>query len=76
MDESKTKSIYWNFLKYFINKTQRDFNNRENGYEQRHRKKEGEISIDYIPKKDKKRTAFGGKDMDDQGDYVDYEEVE
>ena len=63
-------------LKYFIGKTQRDFSNRENGYEKRHRKKEGEVSIDYIPKKDKKRTDFGVKDTDDQGDYVDFEEVE
>ena len=63
-------------LKYFINKTQRDFSNRENGYDKRHRKKEGEVSIDYIPKKDKKRAASGRKETGDEGDYVDFEEVD
>lgn len=63
-------------LKYFIGKTQRDFNNRQNGYEQRHRKKDGEISIDYVPKKDKKTTTSGGKETNGQGEYVDFEEVD
>ena len=62
-------------LKYFIGKTQRDFDNW-NGNKQQHRKKEGEVSIDYNPKKDKKRTASGRKDTGDEGDYVDFEEVE
>jgi len=58
-------------LKYFIGKTQRDFDNWENGYEQRHRKKEGEVSIDYVSRKDKNK-----KDMGDEGEYVDFEEVD
>lgn len=68
-------------LKYFIGKAQKDFDNRENGYEQQHRKKEGEVSIDYVPKKNKNKapkggSAYGRKDMDDKGEYVDFEEME
>ena len=48
-------------LKYFIGKAQKGFDNRENGYAQQHRKKEGEVSIDYNPKKDKNKKPANHK---------------
>lgn len=52
-------------VRYFVKKSQDKF------YEENpniRRKKEGEVSIDYVPEKDKKKK-------DDEGEYVDYEEV-
>lgn len=66
-----TRFIFPFLLKYFIGKTQRDFGNWENGDEQQHKKKEGEISIDYVSRKDKNK-----KDKSDEGEYVDFEEVD
>ena len=62
-------------VKYFIGKSQRDDNTRENRYEQRHRRKEGEVNIDYKPEEDKKKSGSGRKNKDDSGEYVDYEEL-
>jgi len=54
------------FLKRFIKKMSRDFDSRFNSRDNR---KEGEVSFDYRQKEKKKYDR-------DDGEYVDYEEVE
>lgn len=63
-----TKRIFPFLLKRFINKMNNPLDDRQNDFFGNKKKKEGEVTIDYAPKKEKNI----GKD---NGDYVDYEEV-
>lgn len=57
------------FIVTQVNKAQQDMQQSQRGY-QSQQKREGEIDIDFVPKKNGKNTGnFGG------GEYVDYEEV-
>lgn len=57
------------FIVTQVNKAQQDMRQSQKAY-QSQQKREGEIDIDFVPKKNKKNTEnFGG------GEYVDYEEV-
>jgi hypothetical protein len=66
------KLIKWalkGFIVTQVNKAQQDMRHQQKAY-QTQQKREGEIDIDYVPKKNgKKSENFGG------GEYVDYEEV-
>lgn len=63
-----TKRIFPFLLKRFINKMNNPLDDRQNDFFGKKRKKEGEVTIDYAPKNEKKIDK-------DNGDYVDYEEV-
>lgn len=57
------------FIVTQVNKAQQDMRQSQRGH-QSQQKREGEIDIDFVPKKNGKNTGnFGG------GEYVDYEEV-
>ena len=66
------KLIKWalkGFILTQVNKTQQDMRYSQKVY-QTSNKREGQIDVDYVPKKGgKKSENFGG------GEYVDYEEV-
>lgn len=52
-----------------VNKAQQDMRQQQKAY-QTQQKREGQIDVDYVPKKNEKKSeSFGG------GEYVDYEEV-
>ncbi|MBB6001518.1 DUF4834 family protein [Arcicella rosea] len=53
-----------------LNKTQQDFQQKQQTYSNTSRKREGEIDVDFIPPKNGKSSEnFNG------GEYIDYEEV-
>jgi len=56
-------------LKAFIKKSQDRFYQQNPDLRKNHPKKEGEVSVDYVPEK---RNTKAGIDEDD---YIDYEEV-
>ncbi|MCU0470576.1 MAG: DUF4834 family protein [Arcicella sp.] len=57
------------FIVTQVNKAQADMRQSQKAY-QSQKRREGEIDIDYVPKKNGKNSEnFGG------GEYVDYEEV-
>ena len=57
------------FIVTQVNKAQQDMRHSQKAY-QTPNKREGQIDVDYVPKKDGKNPPnFGG------GEYVDYEEV-
>jgi hypothetical protein len=66
------KLIKWalkGFIVTQVNKAQADMRQSQKAY-QSQKRREGEIDIDYVPKKNGKNSEnFGG------GEYVDYEEV-
>jgi len=66
------KLIKWalkGFIVTQVNKVQQDMRQSQKAY-QSQQKREGEIDIDFVPKKNEKKSEnFGG------GEYVDYEEV-
>ncbi|MDZ7896672.1 MAG: DUF4834 family protein [Arcicella sp.] len=66
------KLIKWalkGFILNQVNKAQADMRHSQKAY-QTQNKREGHIDVDYVPKKNgKKSENFGG------GEYVDYEEV-
>ena len=66
------KLIKWalkGFIVTQVNKAQQDMRQSQKAY-QTPRKREGQIDVDFVPKKDGKDSGhFGG------GEYVDYEEV-
>ena len=66
------KLIKWalkGFIVTQVNKAQQDMRHSQKAY-QTPNKREGQIDVDYVPKKDGKNSQnFGG------GEYVDYEEV-
>jgi archaellum component FlaG (FlaF/FlaG flagellin family) len=53
-------------LRSYVKNMQRNFNDRQN---QQSQKKEGDVTINTKPQKEKKIDR-------DEGDYVDYEEIE
>jgi len=58
-------------LKSFVNKAQRDFEQKRQDIDDQHSQRpEGEVTIKTKPKKGQNRSK------DDDGDYVDYEEVD
>lgn len=66
------KLIKWalkGFILTQVNKAQQDMRQSQKAY-QAPGKREGQVDVDYVPKKDEKNSGhFGG------GEYVDYEEV-
>jgi len=66
------KLIKWGlkgFINTQMNKTQNDMRQQQKTY-QSQQKREGQIDVDYVPKKNENKSEnFGG------GEYVDYEEV-
>ena len=57
------------FILTQVNKAQQDMRQQQKTY-QNQQKNEGQIDVDYVPKKNEKKSEnFGG------GEYVDYEEV-
>lgn len=57
------------FIVTQVNKAQQDVRQQQKAY-QTQQKREGQIDVDYVPKKNEKKSEnFGG------GEYVDYEEV-
>ena len=57
------------FIVTQVNKAQQDMRQQQKAY-QTQQKREGQIDVDYVPKKNEKKSEdFGG------GEYVDYEEV-
>lgn len=57
------------FIATQVNKVQQDMRQQQKTYETQG-KREGQIDVDYVPKKNEKNSEnFGG------GEYVDYEEV-
>ena len=57
------------FILTQVNKAQQDMRQQQKTY-QTQQKNEGQIDVDYVPKKNEKKSEnFGG------GEYVDYEEV-
>lgn len=66
------KLIRWGlkgFIVTQVNKAQQDLRHQQKAY-QSSQKREGEIDVDFVPKKNEKKSEnFGG------GEYVDYEEV-
>ncbi|MES2517234.1 MAG: DUF4834 family protein [Bacteroidota bacterium] len=66
------KLIKWalkGFIVTQVNKAQQDMRQHQKAY-QSQQKREGVIDVDYVPKKNEKKSEnFGG------GEYVDYEEV-
>jgi len=56
------------FVSFLFNSS-RSYNSSANESRKRSSKKEGEVTINYVPDSDKKVNK-------DSGDYVDYEEVE
>lgn len=63
-----TKRIFPFLLKKFINKMNNPSIDGQNQFYDNKRKKEGEVTIDYAPKKEKKIDK-------NNGNYIDYEEV-
>ncbi|PCJ82448.1 MAG: DUF4834 domain-containing protein [Flavobacteriales bacterium] len=58
-------------LRMFVNKAQRNFEQKMNEmHGQQEQRPEGEMRVDYNPNKNQK------KKKDDDGEYVDYEEVD
>jgi hypothetical protein len=51
----------------YVNRKMRDYNGKKQHSNKRH-KKEGEITIDYLKKKEKKISK-------DKGDYIDFKEI-
>jgi hypothetical protein len=66
------KLIKWalkGFIVSQVNKAQQDMRQSQKAY-QTQQKREGDIDVNYVPKKNEKKSEnFGG------GEYVDYEEV-
>ncbi len=57
------------FIVSQVNKAQQDMRQSQKAYQTQH-KREGDIDVNYVPKKNTKNSEnFGG------GEYVDYEEV-
>jgi Domain of unknown function (DUF4834) len=57
------------FIVSQVNKAQQDMRQSQKAY-QTQQKREGDIDVNYVPKKNEKKSEnFGG------GEYVDYEEV-
>ncbi|MCK4662388.1 MAG: hypothetical protein KAT68_05960 [Bacteroidales bacterium] len=63
------KIIFKYLIKRFINRLNNTVNNQNNNYNNK-TKKEGEISVDYIPDDDKNR-----KGENDFGEYIDFEDI-
>jgi hypothetical protein len=62
---------YW--TRYKLRKMQKDYQKKHNpGAQSSGNKKEGDVSVDYIPDDFKKKANRHASD----GEYVDYEEVE
>ena len=57
-------------VRYFLKNSEEKFYRQNPDIK---KKKEGEVSIDYMPDKDKKNND---KDKDDMGEYVDFEELD
>ena len=66
------KLIKWavkGFIATQVNKAQQDMRHQQKAY-QSQQKREGQIDVDFVPKKNENKSGnFGG------GEYVDYEEV-
>ena len=66
------KLIKWavkGFIATQVNKAQQDMRHQQKAY-QSQQKREGQIDVDFVPKKNENKSEnFGG------GEYVDYEEV-
>ncbi len=66
------KLIKWGlkgFIATQINKAQQDVRQQQKAY-QSQQKREGQIDVDFVPKKNEKKSENFG-----EGEYVDYEEV-
>jgi hypothetical protein len=66
------KLIRWGlkgFIVTQVNKAQQDMRQQQKAY-QSNQKREGKIDVDFIPKKNEKKS-----ENFDSGEYVDYEEV-
>lgn len=59
-------------IKYFIKKTQQKMGIEPEVDIKIAKKKVGQVNIDYIPKKEKKK---GSENLDKSDDYVDFEDV-
>jgi hypothetical protein len=60
-------------LKRHIRKTQEKYYGSGPDVNNKEKKKEGNVNIDYVPGKEKKNAKNKG---DDLGEFVDYEEIE
>ena len=66
------KLIKWavkGFITTQVNKAQQDMRQQQKAY-QSQQKREGQIDVDFVPKKNKNKSENFG-----EGEYVDYEEV-
>ena len=66
------KLIKWaikGFIATQVNKAQQDMRQQQKAY-QTQQKREGQIDVDYVPKKNEKKSGNF-----ESGEYVDYEEV-
>ncbi len=59
-------------IKHFIKRSENKFYKQNRDFK---RKKQGEVSIDYVPEKEKEKENKNKKDSD-LGEYIDYEDID